>query len=289
MHNLRVRRKNLVSKKRVDGQNILYHYLQKILLNDDEFSVKLISNLLIDLSIWLPHNLYAQLPILLPYVLRDPKCRKNPDTGEDEWGSSDENGLLRDDNSLIKGIPKSFEITSSRISQYNKRKFGNGFVASHIWREITLNNHMILASRSHMFNSFVPNLVWLPVQISKFTDREGSIAQKVLQTLSYRIYRETKLPKIIEDKWENLPQPEEFRDMEIDLKRISYFKVTDKWINKRIFGLKKEIETIISIDENKKNQLKKVKCSRYLPRLKQISKEKRQPLNDWLTKYDQIL
>ena len=97
------------------------------------------------------------------------------------------------------------------------------------------------------------------------------------------------MPKIIEDKWENLPQPEEFRDMEIDLKRISYFKVTDKWIHKRISGLKKEIETIISIDENKKNQLKKVKCSRYLPQLKQISKAKRQPLDDWLTKYDQIL
>ena len=279
----------MVSKKRVDGQNIIYHYLQKILLNDDEFSVKLISNLLIDLSIWLPHNLYIQLPILLPYVLRDPKCRKNPNTGEDEWGSPDDNGFLRDDNSLIKGIPKSFEITSPRIPQYNKRKFGNGFVASHIWREITLNNQNILASKNHMFNSFIPNLVWLPVQISKFTDREGSIAQKILQTLSYRIYRKTKLPKIIEDKWENLPLPEEIRDMEIDFKRISYFKVPEEWIQKRISGLKKEIDTIITIDENKKGQLKKVKCSRYLPRLKQIKKEKRQPLNDWLTKYNQIL
>ena len=276
-------------KKRVDGQNIIYHYLQKILLKEDEFSVKLLSNLLIDLSIWLPHNLYVQLPILLPYVLRDPKCRKNPNTGEDEWGSPDDNGFLRDDNSLIKGIPKSFEITSPRIPQYNKRKFGNGFVASHIWREITLNNQNILASKNHMFNSFIPNLVWLPVQISKFTDREGSIAQKILQTLSYRIYRKTKLPKIIEDKWENLPLPEEIRDMEIDFKRISYFKVPEEWIQKRISGLKKEIDTIITIDENKKGQLKKVKCSRYLPRLKQIKKEKRQPLNDWLTKYNQIL
>ena len=46
-----------------------------------------------------------------------------------------------------------------------------------------------------MLNSFVPNLVWLPVQISKLTDREGSYAQRFLQAISCQIYKNISLPK----------------------------------------------------------------------------------------------
>jgi hypothetical protein len=44
---------NMASKsRRIDGQNVLYHYFQKNILGDeDEFSKKLMKRLLIDLSI----------------------------------------------------------------------------------------------------------------------------------------------------------------------------------------------------------------------------------------------
>jgi len=41
---------------------------------------------------------------------------------------------------------------------------GNEFVASHVWRVV---DHAEVKSRLPLLNSFVPNLVWLLVQVSK--------------------------------------------------------------------------------------------------------------------------
>jgi hypothetical protein len=174
-----------------NGENIIYHYIQKTLLNDEsnnEFAKELIERLIIDLSIWIPADVYRQIPILAPFVIRDNSCRKKaPGSPKDEWGSSNERGLLRDDNSLIKGIIKPFFVDGRRVADYNNKKLANGFVASHIWRELKINDDK-LASTFEKTNSFIPNLVWLPKQISKLTDREGSYAQNLLKTMSYKIY-----------------------------------------------------------------------------------------------------
>ncbi len=280
----------MVSKKtKIDGQNIVYHYLQKVLFKDDEFSQELIKHLLVDLSIWLPPILYQRLPIILPYVVRDPSCRKNRMTGEDEWGSSNQNGFLRDDNSLIKGIVRSFKIQSSRVAPYNGKRLGNGFVASHIWREITLNGKSIISSRNHTLNSFIPNLVWLPVQISKFTDREGSIAQRMLQAISYKLYQKLEMPSEIADLWNHLPLPKEFENINIDPNRISFFVVPEKWIKKRKEGLFVEVDHILSIDKIETEKIPKVKSRRYLPSLKQIGKDDRRMLDNWLVAYRRLV
>ena len=43
--------------RRVSGHNVIYHYLQKVVIpRDDAFSRELISRLIVDLSIWLPLN-----------------------------------------------------------------------------------------------------------------------------------------------------------------------------------------------------------------------------------------
>jgi hypothetical protein len=102
-------------KKTVDGQNVLYHYIQKnIMREDDEFSKELLKRLLIDLSIWIPANFYCRLPIILPYVVRDNSCRIKQQSGEDEWGAANSSGFLRDDNTLLKGIVRSFAIKSQK-------------------------------------------------------------------------------------------------------------------------------------------------------------------------------
>jgi hypothetical protein len=62
---------------------------------------------------------------------------------------------------------------------------GTSFVASHVWRELVPSGQ---ASRERATYSFVPNLVWLPAQVSKLSDREGSFVQTYLQALSWKIW-----------------------------------------------------------------------------------------------------
>ena len=271
--------------KKVNGDNIIYHYLQKnLLVEDNELSKKIIEKLLIDLSIWLPPDFYKTMPIILPYVIRDASCRKNTNNYNEEWGSANSYGFLRDDNTLIKGIVNSFIINSPNIKEYNKAKKGNGFVASHVWREINVEDRTILASTYHRTNSFVPNIVWLPKQISKLTDREGSYAQQVLQTLSHKIYSMIKTDEGIDDIWNILPNPD--LPLTFDTESLNYFNVHEIWLEKRKKGLLNEIETIKSVlGTGKVEKGLKVKSSRYLPTLADTDPAKNKELIEWLDYY----
>lgn len=277
-------------KKRIDGDNILYHYFEKNLFSEkNRFSMELLKRLLLDLSIWLPQNFYQRLPIILPYVVRDPSCRKRKKMDTEQWGSANSQGFLRDDNTLIKGIVNSFSITSPKIIAYNKLKKGTGFVASHIWRFVTIDAIRIISNRHHMLNSFVPNLVWLPRQLSKLTDREGSDAQRMLQAISNRIYSNNQMPEEISKIWEYLPFPQEHNKLEIDITELNFFKVGNQWLNQRIKGLKSEIERILAIGETHDLKIKKIKGSMYIPSLVKIPIENRQSMNEWLLYYKEFL
>jgi hypothetical protein len=280
----------LSTNKVVDGQNILYHYMQSLMQEETQFSKELIEHLLIDLSIWIPNNFYIKLPVILPYVVRDNSCRINTLNGHDEWGSSNSKGYLRDDNTLLKGIVRSFRIRSPNIPAYDGKKLGTGFVASHIWGKVTVDNNFLISSRHHMLNSFVPNLVWLPVQISKLTDREGSYAQRFLQAISCQIYKNIDLPKELDKIWEVLPCPQQVPTIRINLDKINYFDVSNDWLTKRVEGLILEIDTILSVNgKNENSKLEKIKASRYLPALGQTPLQQREELNEWLSKYRSFL
>jgi len=269
----------------VDGQNILYHYLQKsILLENSDFSKELIKRLLVDLSIWIPPTFYKKMPIILPYAVRDRSCRKKGLDGKDEWGKADEKGFLRDDNTLIKCVVRSFPINSSRINTYDGKKLGTGFVASHIWGKVTLDDRTFNSSRHYLFNSFVPNIVWLPAQIAKLTDREGSYSQQLLKAISYKIYRQIALPLELDKIWNTLLCPNDLSQINIDLKEINFFSVTDDWLRKRISLLKSEMDTILGQPVRDS-----VKCSNYLPSLQEISPNRKKELSDWLMAYNNWL
>ncbi len=277
-------------KKRIDGDNVLYHYFEKNLFSEkNSFNKQLLEKILLDLSIWLPQKFYQKLPIILPYVVRDPSCRKRKTIEKEEWGSANNEGFLRDDNSLIKGIVNSFCIKSPKIDSYNDLKKGRGFVASHIWRLVKIDNQEIISNRHHFFNSFVPNVVWLPRQIAKLTDREGSDAQRMLQAISYAIYSNIPMPQTVLKLWEHLPFPQEYNELDIHLIDLNFFQVEDRWLNQRIRGLKSEIERILSIEETFNPKIKKIKCSRYVPSLTKIPKENRKPMYEWLSHYREFL
>ena len=85
--------------KTVDGENILYHILQKQIIqafdafNPPDHVKYMIEQLMLWGSVWFRPETCAQIPILLPYVVRESACRrKNSSTGMDSWGTSNARG-----------------------------------------------------------------------------------------------------------------------------------------------------------------------------------------------------
>lgn len=277
--------KNKETKNEADGEHILYHFMQKKLLATEEgisglspFQKKMVEEFVIGLGIW-PHvKLYKQIPVLLPFVVRDASCR-NKNTELDKWGCANSKGYLRDDNSLIKGYFASCTIKSKIIKEYEGKKIGKGFVASPIWRD--MNNSNQLASTFEMTNSFVPNLVWLPKQISKLTDREGSYAQLILQTISYKIYRNALVNAYTDNIWSFLKKPD--IDFAVNLDELNFFNVENHWIEQKRRVLLEDIDSIFEVLDNQPAPKKKVICSAYLRSLvTNISPENVASFTNWL-------
>lgn len=256
-------------KKEIDGENILYHILQKQIIDTSEAEnpcpeVKfMIEQLILYGGIWFSPKIYEEIPVLLPYVIRDPKCRdQDPATGKDTRGEATLKGLMPDDNSSIKGIPKSLKIKSC-WKEMNGKTMANGFVASHVWRKLV--DKDLLASRWECTNSFIPNLVWLPRQISKLTDREGTYAQKFIQHISCKLYRNITIQEpLLADIWKQLEDPGITPICKIDLEKLHYFDYNDKLIKRRKEKLVKELESIINILNGQEPVIKKINTGSYV-------------------------
>lgn len=173
-----------VKRRLVHGDDLLYRFFRDLFEDDSELAASIPSRMLIDMGVWLPLDVYYRWPVLLPWVVRDSACRGNRKRGiPDQWSSPNSLGYLRDDNSLVKGLPRSLDIASPRGTSLRGARLGTKFVASHVWREVEGSE---LASRVPLLNSFVPNLVWLPLQVSKLSDQERSPVQLALQGLAWR-------------------------------------------------------------------------------------------------------
>jgi hypothetical protein len=240
--------------------------------------------MIVNLSIWLPPDLYSRLPILLPYVVRDPSCRKAVNKKTEEWGSCNSGGYFRDDNTLIKAIPRTFRIRSKNKS-YAKKKMSKGFVASHIWRK--LNHRNELSSRYPLTNTFVPNLVWLPRQLSKLTDREGSFAQKYIQALSIHIFKNIKIEEkrksTIEKIWDLLPEPN-IETGQINLSNLNVFSIQDQDISKMTNKVLNNIELI-----KESQPSRKLYCSRYFMTYSKLPEKVKTNFTNNLDEYAKII
>ena len=78
-----------MADRRVDGDRLFYHFLQKELLQSDIWLFQmLIARLITSLGIWLHPDVYERLPVMLPFAVRDPLSRGNKAQGiVDQWGS----------------------------------------------------------------------------------------------------------------------------------------------------------------------------------------------------------
>jgi hypothetical protein len=171
------------------------------------FSEDEIVDLVIRFGIWPSIDSYTKAPWLARYALRRQRHRvddRAPGEKRDLWGMPDDAGYFADDNSLLKSTFKNMTI-SGKNNPYGSRKVTSGLVCCHIWPSTTGNPLLF---------SFLPNLVWVPKSLSRFTDafldRQPHKAHFILQKLSYRRYRKVTVltgETEVEFAWEKLLEP----------------------------------------------------------------------------------
>jgi hypothetical protein len=270
--------------RRIDGNNALYHYIQKVILpREDDFSHELVRRLILDLSIWFPVELYQAAPVLLPFCVRDSGVKAR------EWGSPNEGGCLRDNNSILKLLVSSYSIRSPLTAVYARHARGRNFTASHAWRKISIDGRSQYSTTHPRTYSFIPNLAWLPAQVAKLTDHEGSYAQQILQAISRQLYlpEAQHHPPELSGIWDALRAPE--LDLEVDLTRLNFFEVSARSVKMRRNILLREIEVVLKTIESGAAAGESPRSFRYLPALANVSRECTAGLAEWLGMYRAFL
>ena len=200
------------------------------------------------------------------------------------WSSPDDAGFLRDDNSLVKAIPRSLAIRGPQGSHLHDARMGTEFVAAHIWRVV---NHTQLASRLPLLNSFVPNLVWLPSQVAKLSDRQDGIVQKTLEAISYRLYRDQPVSAHVEDAvkqaWALIPPPSvELVDFDPD--DLNWFCTSPGFFRTRLSRLNAVIAALEAI-EGGSPPPERVVTRRYAAGMPLVAPEARSVLRAFLEQF----
>ena len=271
-------------EKVVHGDDLLYRFFQSLFDDRADLAPAVLSRMYSTMGIWFPLELYYHFPILLPWVVRDPSCRGNKKKGlPEEWGSPDREGYLRDDNSLVKALTRSLVIDGTGMPHLHGARMGTEFVASHVWRLV---HHEKLASRHPLLNSFVPNLVWLPSQVSKLTDREGAVMQRALQGLAWTIFRnapvEPHLREVVEEAWKLVPEPAE---PVADLPPLNTFVISEQYLLTRRARLRTVISALDLIEQGQPLTPGLV-TSRYAEGLPQVGTTERSALKTFLRRFD---
>lgn len=280
----------------LNGDTALYAYLKSDLKDrhPKEFEF-LLADMLNRLTIWFSPEIYEQLPILVPYAARDPDSRGNKKKGiPDQWGSPNTEGIFRDDNSLIKGLPKSLIINSPNGHMYNGKSMGKGFVAAHVWPKDR--NSEQYTTRNPLTYSFVPNITWMPSHLAKLTDLQGTFAQRYIQALSTKIYGETNLSKTLLNFTDGSDaicnaDPREYKEYDSllpDRKDFNMFELNESFITRRIAKIQ-QVQAAISARINGQPIVGKIISKRYTSGLQVADPNAIAPLNLRLKEYIDIL
>ncbi len=146
-----------------------------------------------------------------------------------------------------------------------------------------------LVSRDPWTYSFVPNLVWLPVQVSKLTDRTDSFTQLYLQALSMKLYREVPLIDAMrpfaEKAWSRLPLPQGIPDEGLpDPSELNYFEETPTFVNRRLRKIISVVDALLEVSSGYRPS-GKIVSSRYTRGLPTIDRGNAQTLSETLNDY----
>jgi hypothetical protein len=270
----------------VDGNGVIYHYLQKGLLQDDIWLFQMLAaRLITSLGIWLPVQVYAELPLLVPFAVRDPHARANKRAGTPEsWGSPNHDGYFKDDNTLIKAIPRSLRIAST-FRFYAGRRLGPGFTAAHVWQ---LHADETRATRHPLTYSFVPNLVWLPKQVALLTDRTGSFVEAYLQAVAHKLYRHVEVAprhqELVERAWERLPPPSNIPEQGVPTAEVlNFFEASPAFFATRTRAIR-QVRDLLSSVLGEGDRVPKV-SGRYNAQIGTVSDGKVRALRNFLSSY----
>lgn len=280
----------------LNGDTALYSYLKSDLQDrhPDKFKF-LLADMLNRLTIWLSPSIYERLPIMLPFAARDPYSRGNKKMGiPDQWGSPNSNGIFRDDNSLLKGIPKSLVINSPKGHIYDNQLIGKGFVAAHVWPKDMIEGKF--TTRNPLTYSYVPNVTWMPSHLAKLTDLQGAFAQRYIQALSTKIYGNTILTRTLLNFTADSSalcgadstEYREFDSLLPDYKDFNTFESNNSFITRRINKIQ-QVQSAISARINDQPIVGKIISSRYTSGLQIADPNAIKQLNFWLKKYIHIL
>ena len=182
----------------------------------------------------------------------------------------------------MKGLPRSLSVKTPNGGSLSGARMGSEFVASHVWRKV---QHADLASRIPILNSFVPNLVWLPAQVAKLTDREGEVVQKTLQSMSFTIYRHAPvaphLEDLVEEAWAMMPEPQ---PIDVSDSNINWFEMTGQFFATRSKRLRSVVDALEDIEAGRP-LTGKVVTSRYTAGLPEVDRSARLALLALLRRY----
>lgn len=190
---------------------------------------RLTEQLLTQLSIWWSDWAYLEMPIMVPWAIRDRRARY--DFGPEMWGSPREDGFFRDDNSIVKKLPLPLAVEAPPGHPYAGRKPWRGFTACHIWRDLPGGK---VGGADPWVYSFMPNLVWLPTALAPLSDRHESHVQQVLQRTSRRLFDEEH-PQILQHAayaWSQLPAPPSGKELDVGL--LARFNADRAFVNRRL-------------------------------------------------------
>lgn len=136
-------------------------------------------------------------------------------------------------------------------------------------------------------NVFVPNLVWLPSQVAKLSDREDEPFQTALKEISWNIFRDVPLNAGAEDvarrSWALLPTPRPIRPLVES--EINWFVSTPRFIKTRKSKLASVIHALEQIGRGQAVP-QTLQPSRYRDGIANISASNRERLHADLTLHD---
>lgn len=186
------------------------------------------------LGVWLPRELYALMPVLLPHVVRDNGCRNKGQDRVDEWAWPSSEGYLRDDNSRVKNLVtyhgSVLTVGSSQNPAMVDAGLAGGYTACHVWPDTHPER-----------NTFVANLVWLPTVISRLSDTQGGqgfASHAFLQALAHSLYSHVEshpaVASTAERVWGALGTPAIAGLPPLpDERELNWFRVTTGWVEAR--------------------------------------------------------
>ncbi len=157
-----------VKSNAVDADEVFTKYLKSNFdnpletLKDDD-----IANLILKFGIWMSIDSYKNAPWIARYAIRTLRPRidnRFPGEKRDLWGTPTVDGYFTDDNSLIKSSYKNMRVVGKR-NPYGESIITSGLVCCHVWPKTTKDPQLF---------SFIPNLIWIPKSLSRYTDVLGN-------------------------------------------------------------------------------------------------------------------